>query len=505
MTTVNAALELLSRNLHRHPDKTAYYCDKTAISYRELDRESRRLARLLQQQGIAPGERVLLVLSDTPAFPMAFLGCLLAGAVAVAADTALTEEHCTHILKDSDARLLVTHPDLNVPRKAAGEQIGVVLCDDKGLLAPLPAVVGKLEPFQPTADDLAFMLYSSGSTGQPKGVPHRHRDLLLPCQRVGSTLLNIRAQDVLFSTSKFSFAYGLINSLAFPLFFGATAILHAARPDVNAILRLLREKKPTVFFSVPTIYSHIILSCTADAMSLPMRICYSAGEALPAAIFDEWRRLTGLEIVDGIGSTEMTYIYISNRPGQARAGSTGQPVPGYSVKLVDDHGNEVPPGTDGHLLVKGDTMAPCYWNLPEKSTATMLEDGFCRTGDVFVQQDGCYYHRGRSDDMIKAGGRWVSPVPVEEALLEHPAVAECAVAAVSAGALVKPGAFVILVPGTARTAALTRELRDHVLTRCPEYMCPVRFTFVTELPRTATGKIQRFRLRNARQGYKRQA
>nr|HOP41622.1 AMP-binding protein [Geobacteraceae bacterium] len=317
-----------------------------------------------------------------------------------------------------------------------------------------------------------------------------------PCELVGEALLGISPDDVIFSASKFSFAYGLINSLAFPLFFGATAVIHPGKPDAASILRVIRDRTPTIFFSVPTIYSQLILSCTADELSLPLRICYSAGEALPAAIFDEWQRLTGLEIIDGIGSTEMTYVYISNRPGQARPGSTGQAVPGYNVRLVDEDGNDVPSGVEGHLLVKGDTMAPYYWNLPEKSAETMLENGFCRTGDVFVEQDGFYYHRGRSDDMIKAGAHWVSPVPVEEALLEHPAVAECAVAAVSAGALVKPGAFVILVPGTVRTPGLVRELRDHLLARIPDYMCPARFTFVDELPRTATGKIQRFRLKN---------
>ena len=191
----------------------------------------------------------------------------------------------------------------------------------------------------------------------------------------------------------------------------------------------------------------------------------------------------------------MSYVYISNRPGQARPGSTGHPVPGYRVRLVDDNGNDVPPGSEGNLLVAGDTMAPFYWNLAGKSAETMLPDGFCRTGDVFVERDGFYYHRGRSDDMIKAGAHWISPAPVEDALLSHPAVAECAVAGVSAGALLKPGAFVILAPGTVQTPGLVRELRDHLLARLPDYMCPARFKFVEELPRTATGKIQRFRLR----------
>jgi len=496
MSTVNAAVELLARNLERRPDKTAYCRGDSTLSYRELDRECRRFALLLRQRSIAPGERVLLVLPDTFAFPVAFLGCLLAGVTAVAASTALRQEDYSHILADSCPRLLVTHPDLSSPLAAAGDRIDALFCDGHGTF-PCPADSGEeLPPYSPDAEDFAFMLYSSGSTGTPKGIPHRHQDLLLPCELVGNSILGITPDDVVFSASKFSFAYGLVNSLAFPLYFGACAVIHPGKPDPASLLALIRDRRPTIFFSVPTIYSQLILSCSADRLDLPLRLCFSAGEALPAVIFEEWRRLTGLEIIDGIGSTEMTYVFISNRPGHARPGSTGQPVPGYRMRLVDDHGNDVPPGIEGNLLVHGPTMAPFYWNIPEKSSETMLADGFCRTGDVFVERDGFYYHRGRSDDMIKAGAHWVSPLPVEEALLSHPAVAECAVAAVSAGALVKPGAFVILSPGTVRTPGLVRELRGHLLARIPEYMCPARFTFVEELPRTPTGKIQRFRLRD---------
>lgn len=496
MDIANAAVELLLRNLERHPEKAAYLCGEQRISYRELGVECRRFALLLRKRGIAPGERVLLVLPDTFAFPVAFLGCLLAGVTAVAASAALREEDFAHILEDSGARLLVTHPDLAAPIAAAGDRADAISCHDHGSFANPPDSDTGFDPYRPAADDFAFMLYSSGSTGKPKGIPHRHRDLILPCDLAGSAILGITANDVIFSASKFSFAYGLINSLAFPLFFGATAIIHPGKPDPASVLGIISERRPTIFFTVPTIYSQLILSCTANHLDVPMRVCYSAGEALPSAIFEEWRRLTGLEIVDGIGSTEMTYVYISNRPGRARPGSTGQPVPGYALRLVDDDGADVPSGVDGNLLVKGPTMTPCYWNLPDRSAETLLPDGFCRTGDVFVERDGFYFHRGRSDDMIKAGAHWVSPLPVEEALRSHPAVAECAVAAVTAGTLVKPGAFVILAPGTVRTPGLMRELRKHLLERIPEYMCPARFTFVDDLPRTATGKIQRFRLRD---------
>ena len=297
------------------------------------------------------------------------------------------------------------------------------------------------------------MLYSSGSTGKPKGVPHRHKSLLLPCDLMGKALLGITGDDVIFSTSKFSFAYGLINSLAFPLRFGATAILLPGKPDPRSILEIIGRRKPSIFFSVPTMYTQVILSCAERELKLPMRLCCSAGEVLPAPVFEEWQRLTGMEILDGIGSTEMAYHFISNIPGRAVAGSAGQLVPGYRARLVDDYGNDVPAGGEGNLLVSGYTRSPFYWNLPEKSAETMLPDGFIRTGDIFVERNGFYFHRGRSDDMIKVGALWVSPVKVEDALRSHPAVADCAVAAVSAGTLARPGAFVVLKPGTEQTSA----------------------------------------------------
>lgn len=494
----NAAVALLVPNLERHPDKIAYFCGAHSITYRELDSACRRFAFGLQQRGIHSGERVLIVLPDVPAFPIAFLGSIMAGVVAIAAGTTLQESDVAYILKDSDARLLITHPALSAPRAAAKGKVDEMLCDSEGQLVLAGEVPpAGWQPYTPAFEDFAFMLYSSGSTGQPKGIPHRHPDLMAPSRRVGEEILGLSARDVIFSASKLSFAYGLINSLVYPLFFGASAVLHPGKPDPAEILRIIEQHRPTVFFSVPTIYMQLILSCSADHMKFPMRLCCSAGEALPESIFEEWRRLTGLELIDGIGSTEACCIYISNRPGRVRPGSTGQIVSGFSARIVDDDLNDVPPGVGGHLLIKGDTLAPFYWNLPEKSTATMLPDGFVRTGDVFVEQDGYFYYRGRSDDMIKAGGQWISPVRVEDTLHRHPAVAECGVAAISVGGLVKPGAFVLLAPGVRQGAGLTRELRDHMLDLLPEYMCPARFMFVEDLPRTATGKVKRFELRKA--------
>jgi benzoate-CoA ligase len=495
LNSSNAAFELLTRNLAIHPDKVAYFCGNQSLSFRGLNKASRRFAHLLQKRGIAPGERVLIFLPDCFAFPVAFLGCLLSGAVAVAVAASLREEDLAFIIEECGARLLITHRGLAAQHSVICDKMKKIVCDDDGIPEHYISCDELCSPFRPSADDYAYLLYSSGSTGKPKGVPHRHKSLLLPCDLVGKALLGITGDDVIFSTSKFPFTYGLINSLAFPLHFGATAILHPGKADPLAILEIIDRRKPSIFFSVPTLYTQIILSCADRELKLPMRLCCSAGEALPAALFEEWQSLTGMEILDGIGSTEMAYHFISNIPGKAIAGSTGRLVPGYRARLVDDNGNDVPEGSEGHLLVSGATSSPCYWNMPEKSAETMLPDGFIRTGDIFMEKNGNFFYRGRCDDMIKTGALWVSPVQVEDALRSHPAVADCAVAAVSAGTLTRPGAFVVLKPGTAQKPTLAQELRLHILERLPDYMCPVSFRFMEELARTSTGKLQRFRLR----------
>ena len=496
MSTPNAAVRLMKGNLERHPDKIAYFHNDRAITYRELHLASQRFARLLRARGIAPGERVVIALPDCFAFPVAFLGCLLTGAIAVAAGSSQRDEDLAHIVSDSGACLLISHTEHALHHAAICPGIRRIICDDNGPTeestsrAPLRAA-----PYHPSTDDFAYMLYSSGSTGKPKGIPHRHASLLLPCNLMGDKVLGITGDDIIFSTSKLSFCYGLINSLSFPLHFGATAILHPGKPDIRSILAIIEKRKPSIFFSVPTVFRHIALSHGEPELKLPMRLCCSAGEALPAALFKEWQRLTGLEIIDGIGASELSHHFICNPPGHAVAGSTGKVVPGYRVRLVDDNDNDVPSGSKGSLLVSGETSAPHYWNLPEKSRATMLPDGYTRTGDIFLEKDGYYYYRGRSDDMIKVDAQWVSPVVVEEALNGHRLVAECAVAAVTVSGLARPGAFVVLSPGVEQTPGLTQELTEYLKTRLPDHMCPARFRFQGNLPRTSTGKIKRSELR----------
>lgn len=488
MGTPNAALELLEHNLRDRPDKTVYLCSGRAHSYRELGQAVRCLARRLRERGIAPGERVLVALPDCFAFPVAFLGCLLSGAVAVVMNPELEQEALAHIANDAGARLRIS-----LEGSAAGwpaDSQEEIACNELGPLECAGPGLELCDAFRPADSDLAYVLYTSGSTGMPKAVPHRHRSLVLPCDLVGKAVLGLTGNDVIFSTSKCSFAYGLINSLALPLRLGATAILHPGRPDPAAVLEIIRRHSPSVFFSVPTLFAQILRLWPEVRQRLPMRLCCSAGEALPAALFEEWQRLTGLEILDGIGSTEMAYHFISNAPGQAVAGSAGRLVPGYRARLVDERGEEVPPGQEGRLLVDGPTRTPGRGSPPDAAVDAPLA-----TGDLFVERDGFYYHRGRSDDMFKSAGLWVSPLAVEEVLQGHPAVAECAVTATRVGGLGVPAAFVVLDRAATESPELIAELRRHCRERLPDHMCPVRIRFVTELPRTATGKVQRFRLK----------
>jgi len=438
--TTNAALELLEHNLRDRPDKTAYLCSGRAHAFRELGEGARCLARRLRERGLSPGERVLVALPDCFAFPVAFLGCLLSGAVAVVVNPELEPEALAHVANDAGARQRISLEGSTV-RWPAGS-LEEISCDEVGPLHCAGPGLELCEAFRPADSDLAYVLYTSGSTGAPKCVPHRHRSLVLPCDLVGKAVLGLTGDDVIFSTSKCSFAYGLINSLALPLRLGATAILHPGKPDPAMVLELVRRHSPSVFFSVPTIFAQILRWWPEVRQRLPMRLCCSAGEALPAELFEEWQRLTGQEILDGIGSTEMAYHFISNSPGHAVAGSAGRLVPGYRARLVDERGEDVAPGHEGQLLIDGPTRTPGCWNPPDAA-----DDAPLATGDLFVERDGFYYHRGRSDDMIKSAGCWVSSTAVEEVLRSHPAVAECAVVADTVGGLSAPAAFIVLGRG----------------------------------------------------------
>ncbi|EPR37689.1 benzoate-CoA ligase family [Desulfovibrio sp. X2] len=488
----NAASELLDRVGASCEGKTAYLHAGGTLSYGELRGRARRFAGFFAAQGVAPGERVLLVLPDSPAFPAAFLGAMLAGACPVAVNTFLKPEDYAFFATDSGSRLLLT-VEGHAAAAAASADCPAVVCDGDGPqdlqnfapdFAPLPA-----------ADDaLGFMLYSSGSTGRPKGVPHRQADLLRPAATWGP-ILGLGPADVVLSSSKLFFAYGLLASLVLPLSAGAATVLFPGKPGPYDIYDLMAAHRPTAFFGVPTLYNAMIRAFEPAMKESVTPLCVSAGEALPALLFEEWERLTGSAVLDGIGSTESCNVFICNPREERRPGSVGRVVPGFEARLVDDEGRDVPAGAKGHLLVRGESFCRGYWNRPDKDRETMLPDGWVRTGDVFEERDGWYYHQGRSDDMLKSGGQWVSPVQVEEALLRHPAVAECAVAACRVGGLDLVCAFVVPAGDAKPGKALTLEWRGHLLRALPEHMCPARFECVAELPKTATGKVQRFRLR----------
>jgi len=503
----NAAVDLIGRNLRAgRGDKPAFIDETGTHTYADLAARADRFANLLRARGIRREERVVLALLDTIDFPAAFLGAIKAGVVPVPVNTLLKPADYAYILRDSRARMLVVSAPLwpsfapvadqalgGVDVVAAGgEAGGHPRLDD--LLAAQPATA---EAADTVADEVAFWLYSSGSTGMPKGAMHVQSSLIGTADLYAGPVLGIREDDLVFSAAKLFFAYGLGNGLTFPMAVGATTILHPGRPTPDAVWGIIREKRPTIFYGVPTLYAALLASPDRPGPGgTALRVCASAGEALPADIGRRWTELTGTEILDGIGSTEMLHIFLSNAPGKVRYGTTGTAVPGYGLRLVGDDGREVARGEVGELQIRGPTAAAGYWNNRAKTRGTFLGE-WTRSGDKYMQDaDGYYVYCGRTDDMLKVGGIYVSPFEVEGALLGHDAVLEAAVVGAEDGSgLVKPRAFVVLKDGRRPSAALDADLKAHVKDRLAPYKYPRWIEFVDELPKTATGKIQRFRLR----------
>ncbi|MFT3772068.1 MAG: benzoate-CoA ligase family protein [Minicystis sp.] len=420
-------------------------------------------------------------------------------------NTLLTADDYDYLLRDSRARVIVVSAALHekvapiLERQPFLEHViidgaspGPGLSLDALLAEASPA----LEAAPTTADDVAFWLYTSGSTGRFKGAVHLQADLVQTAELYAVGVLGIREDDRVFSAAKLFFAYGLGNALTFPLRVGATAILMAERPTPAAVRRRLVTHEPTIFCGVPTLFASLLADPELST-GRALRVCTSAGEALPKDLGDRWREKTGVDILDGIGSTEMLHIFISNRPGDVRYGTTGKVVPGYEVKILDEHGNVAPPGTVGDLWVSGPSSAVCYWNKRELSRST-FHGPWTRTGDHYVcDEEGYHTYQGRSDDMLKVGGIYVSPFEVEAALISHDKVLEAAVVAhKDEHALVKPKALVVLKDLAHASEALADELRAHVKARLAPYKYPRWVEFVKELPKTATGKIQRFKLRS---------
>jgi benzoate-CoA ligase len=501
----NASM-LIDRNLERGlADKTAIICGDEQVSYGELARRIKRFGNALLGLGMRREERVLLLLLDTPAFPVAFLGTLRIGAVPIPVNTLLPADEYRYMLDDSYARLVVVEaallPTLRAALEGMREAPRLIVANgpaEEGLaLDDLLAAAGdQLAPANTHRDDMAFWLYSSGSTGRPKGAVHRHRDMLYTCETYARHVLQLGEHDITYSASKLFHAYGLGNNLSFPYWAGATTVLSPGRPAPHSVLETAQRTRPTLFFAVPTLYNAILNTAGATDYDLSsLRVCVSAAEALPPEIWRRWKETFGLTILDGIGSTEMLHIFLSNTLAKLRPGSSGVPVPGYDTRLVGLDGQPVGAGEAGALHVRGGSAAAFYWHNDEKTRRTMLGE-WMLTGDYYrVDDDGFYWYEGRIDDMIKVGGNWVSPIDIENALTEHAAVLEPAVVGVSVDGLTRIRAFVILRPGQAGSPELVLELQDWCKQRLRRYQYPHLISFVDELPKTVTGKIQRFKLR----------
>jgi benzoate-CoA ligase family protein len=487
--------------------RTAFRHAGGALTYAALAERVNRAGNALAALGVEIENRVLLVLDDTPAFAAVFWGAAKLGAVAVPLNPLMTDEEYLFVLDDSRAKVVVAEPGiaarlaasrhrcpwLRAVVTAGGAAPGALGLDD--LLAKASP---ELPPAPTFGDDAAYWGYTSGSTGEPKAAIHTHADFVAAADLVGVGVLGIGADDLVLSASKMYFAFGLGNTLYFPARVGAASVLVPERLTAERAFAVIAAERPTVFFAVATLYARMLqVEDAARRFDLSsLRLCVSSGEALPPAVFDAWGSRFGLELTDVVGSTEALHDFIANRPGAARRGSAGQIVPGFEARLVDDEGRPVADGVAGHLLIKGPTTAAGYWNRAERTRATMLGE-WLRTGDVFRRDAaGYYYFAGRSDDMLKVGGRWVSPAEVEGRLVEHPAVLEAGVVGRADGdGLVHPQAFVVLRSGVTASPALAAELTAFARAGIAGYKAPRWIEFVTDLPKTATGKIQRFRLR----------
>jgi 4-hydroxybenzoate-CoA ligase/benzoate-CoA ligase len=507
----NAADHFIDRHLREGREaKIAYIDDRGRYTYAELAERVNRAGNALRHAGAEMEQRVLLCMMDGIDFVALFWGAVKIGAIPVPVNTLLTGDDYHYLLRDSRAKVLaVSAPLMERCEPVIGAQPylkKILLCGGEVSSAD-PRVIGfdglaaaadiKLETAPTVCDDVAFWLYSSGSTGRPKGVLHVHRSIVQTAALYAQEILGMCEDDVVFSASKMFFAYGLGNAMSFPLHAGATAVLMAERATPAAVMRTLRHYQPTMFCGVPTLYAGILADESLDRSSgsSRLRICTSAGEALPEPIARRWAERFGVAILDGLGSTEALHIFLSNRAGAIRHGSSGRPVLGYELALRDEGGGESDDGKIGDLWCRGPSIGAGYWNKRDASDRTFV-GGWLRTGDKYLRDgDGYYHFAGRADDMLKVGGIWVSPLEIETALLEHPHVREAAVIGVAdAQELIKPKAFVVLKDAGEASAALAEELREFAKARMAPYKYPRWIEFREELPRTATGKLKRFEL-----------
>jgi benzoate-CoA ligase family protein len=466
--------------------KVAISCVDESVTYDELYRRICGAGAALRELGVQAGDRALLVMDDCIDLPAVFLGAIRIGAVPVPVNPLYAADEYGFFVSDSGASIVVV--DAACAEKIAAP--GMIRAEQLRLRAD------DLPPASTRAEDMAFWLYSSGSTGRPKGVIHRQRDMLVTCETYAKQVVGIREDDITFSTTKLFHAYGLGNNLSFPYWAGASTVLLSGRPTPEAIFATVARQRPTIVFSVPTLYNAMLHADANDQDWSSVRFCVSAAEPLPAEVWHRWHDRYGLEILDGIGSTEMLHIYCSNRFGEVVTGSSGTPVSGYELKLRDDQGHELPGEATGDLYVRGDSMFAGYWNQPEK-TADCIRDGWFYTRDRYRRDaNGTYWYEGRADDMFKVSGLWVSPADVEARLMEHAAVLEAAVVGIPIDGLTKAKAVVVCATPTLPDERLAADLREFCSERLHRYQVPQVVEFVDSLPKTLTGKILRYKLRD---------
>jgi 4-hydroxybenzoate-CoA ligase len=510
----NAVADFVDANVARGlGDKVAFTDSTRSLTYAQLQERSYRFAAALKALGLRDENRVILAFHDTVDYPVAFWGAIRAGIVPVPVNTLLTAEQYAYLFADSRAAAIVTTVSLAPTVLSLRDRLphlrAVIVVGAGAQERPrspevhfFEELLNKAEPIPFTAptmsDEVALWMYTSGSTGEPKAVRHVHTSLMATARLMGQGIIGIREDDVAFSAAKLSFSYGLGNAVSFPMSVGASTVLLPERPTPQAVLATLRRHQPTIFYAVPSLYAALLAhpEIGPGAGSERLRLCISAGEALPAHLGERWRAMVGVDVLDGLGSTEMLQTFLSNRPGDVRYGSTGKPVPGYEVKIVDEDGRVVPDGEIGELVVRGPSAGEGYWNQRGKSRRTFAGE-WTHTGDKYLRDgDGYYHYCGRTDDMFKVSGMWVSPFEVETALASHEAVLEAAVIGKQdADGLVKPKAFIVLRNGYSASDTLMETLKAHVKERAGLWKYPRWIDVRLDLPRTATGKIQRYKLR----------
>jgi len=507
---MNAAAVLVDDNVEAgRGEKTAIFDagDGSAYTYNDVLAMTNRIGNALKELGVRMEERVMILLPDSLELVASFFGAIKIGAVPIPTNTLLKSHGYEYMLNDSRARVLIVAEPLLEQIDAIRDQlrylrqiivVGQAGANDLSFREVIDASSPELAPEMMSKDDACFWLYSSGTTAFPKGAVHLQHDMIVSADLYARPILDISEDDRTFSVAKLFFAYGLGNGLYFPFRVGATTILYPGKPNPERFYEIIQEFRPTIFFCVPTAYASLLAVEDAaerfDTSSL--RLSVSAGEALPPALFERWLERFGVEILDGIGSTEIVHIFISNRQGRVKPGSTGEVVPGYEARILDEDGQEVPIGEVGDLLIKGDSTCAYYWNKHEQTKNT-IQGQWIRTGDKYYRdEDGYLWYQGRSDDMLKVGGIWVSPIEIENCLIEHPAVLESAVVGVADKEnLIKPKAYIMLKEGHQGSDELTEELKKFVKEKIGVYKFPRWIEFVTELPKTATGKTQRYKLR----------